>query len=62
VIANLWRVDDEAGRFFMRSFYEQWEKPGVSTAEALRRARQQTARKWSHPSQWAGWVLWGLVE
>ncbi len=66
VICSLWKVDDEATRALMTRFYELWNpkdgKPGLSTAEALRKAQElvRSQEKWKHPYYWAAWVLWGL--
>ena len=52
----------------MVKFYELWNpkdgKPGLPTAEALRRAQAfvRSQEKWRHPYFWAAWVLWGLPE
>jgi len=66
VICSLWKVDDEATRALMVKFYELWSpkdgKPGLPTAEALRKAQEfvKSQEKWKHPYYWAAWVLWGL--
>jgi CHAT domain-containing protein len=66
VICSLWKVDDEATRALMTRFYELWNpkdgKPGLSTAEALRKAQEfvRSQERWKHPFYWAAWVLWGL--
>jgi len=65
VICSLWKVDDEATRALMTKFYELWNpkdgKPGLETAEALRKAQEfvRSQKKWAHPYYWAAWVLWG---
>ncbi|MCC6217159.1 MAG: tetratricopeptide repeat protein [Polyangiaceae bacterium] len=66
VVCSLWRVDDDATRALMTSFYGFWNPkdgtPGLPTAEALRRAQQHVRAqpRWRHPYYWAAWVLWGL--
>ena len=45
---------DERGHF-----YEAWNEEGVSTQEALRRARAAVVAKHPHPACWAAWVVWG---
>lgn len=55
LVVSLWKVDDVATREFMERFYEEWNKEGVGTHEALRRARAAVAR----PADWAAWVVWG---
>ena len=68
VICSLWKVDDDATRALMTKFYESWNpkdgKPGLATAEALRKAQEfvKSHEKWKHPYYWAAWVLWGLPE
>lgn len=39
IVASLWPVDDESTRQLMVEFYRNYLKPGVSKAEALRRAQ-----------------------
>ncbi len=39
IMASLWPVDDESTRYFMVEFYRDYLKPGVSKAEAMRRAQ-----------------------
>jgi CHAT domain-containing protein len=66
VICSLWKVDDAATSAMMTEFYRLWNpkdgKPGLSTAEALRKAQEfvRSQPKWKHPYYWAAWVLWGL--
>ncbi len=66
VLCSLWKVDDEATRALMTTFYELWNPKdgtaGVGTAEALRKAQEfvRSHEKWKHPYYWAAWVLWGL--
>jgi CHAT domain-containing protein len=60
-IASLWAVDDESTSQLMINFYEQLTQPGVTKAEALRRAQinilQQS--KFQHPYYWSAFVLVG---
>lgn len=58
VTGSLWKVDDEATRTLMVSFYELWDprdgsKP-LGTAAALRAAQDpvRTQAKWKHPYSW----------
>jgi tetratricopeptide (TPR) repeat protein len=63
VLASLWKVDDEATHALMTAFYKRW-KAGSSASKALREAQQEVRSdpRWSHPSYWAAWVLWGLPD
>ncbi|WP_232435741.1 CHAT domain-containing protein [Rivularia sp. PCC 7116] len=60
-IASLWAVDDEATSQMMVDFYEQINQPGVTKAEALRKAQIKTLQqsKFRHPYYWAAFVLVG---
>jgi tetratricopeptide (TPR) repeat protein len=67
VLVSLWKVDDEATRALMETFYRLWNPASgqsVGAAEALRRAQEavRTQPKWRHPAYWAAWQLWGLGE
>ena len=68
VICSLWKVDDDATRVLMTKFYSLWNpkdgKPGLPTAEALKRAQEfvKSQERWKHPYYWAAWVLWGVPE
>jgi CHAT domain-containing protein len=60
-IASLWAVDDKATSQLMIDFYEELTQPGVSKAEALRKAQINTLQKsdFQHPYYWAAFVLIG---
>ncbi len=60
-IASLWPVDDESTSQMMVSFYEQLTQPGVTKAEALRRAQITILQKskFHHPYYWSAFVLVG---
>jgi tetratricopeptide (TPR) repeat protein len=64
VVANLWKVDDEAARVFSVAFHKTWSKDGATAARALRAARDAVRAdpRFSAPRHWAGWVLWGLPD
>ncbi len=64
VVVGLWKVDDEATRALMRSFYEAWDDEYVSVAAALGAARRAVRgeAQWSHPYYWAAWISWGLAD
>jgi CHAT domain-containing protein len=65
VIASLWAVEDRSTAALMRELYHQLMTPGVTPAEALRRAQQAmrtdasgaTAASRSHPFYWAGFTV-----
>ncbi|MEM6403239.1 MAG: CHAT domain-containing protein [Cyanobacteria bacterium P01_D01_bin.116] len=60
-IASLWAVDDESTSQMMVSFYEQLNQPGVTKAEALRRAQIKILQqsKFQNPYYWAAFILIG---
>lgn len=60
-LASLWPIHDEATSLLMTEFYRQLGTPGVSKAQALRRAQQQLAAitRYRHPGYWSGFVLIG---
>ncbi len=61
VIASSVRVDDEAGSYLSERFYHHW-RAGLSKAEALRAAQQDTRShrpEWRHPFFWAFYQLIG---
>ena len=60
-IASLWAVDDESTSQMMVDFYEQLTQPGVTKAEALRRAQIKILQqsKFQHPYYWSAFVLVG---
>ena len=60
-IASLWAVDDESTSQMMVSFYEQLNQPGVTKAEALRRAQIKILQqsKFQNPYYWAAFILNG---
>jgi CHAT domain-containing protein/Tfp pilus assembly protein PilF len=58
VIASLWSVEDESARELMISFYKHL-KGGMSKAEALGAAQDETRRTHPNPYYWAAFVLTG---
>ena len=63
LLVSLWKVEDEATAYLMRSFYTTWLKKGHGNlAAALRQAKLKMIRhrKFSHPKQWAAFVLVGI--
>jgi len=59
-LATLWAVEDQSTADLMAEFYRQIVKPGVTRAEALRRAQLSLLRgDYEHPYFWAPFVLVG---
>ncbi|AEE53419.1 CHAT domain-containing protein [Haliscomenobacter hydrossis] len=58
LLLSLWDVDDEVGRTFMQTFYEQW-LGGKSKPEAFRYTQLAIKAKYPHPFYWAGFILIG---
>ena len=58
LLLSLWDVDDEVGRTFMQTFYEQWLS-GKSKLEAFRYTQLAIKAKYPHPFYWAGFILIG---
>ncbi|MFM2138295.1 MAG: hypothetical protein RJA57_602 [Bacteroidota bacterium] len=61
VIMSLWNVDDEATAFLMGRFLYHLQQPSAHLpAEPLRKAMQDTRRKFPRPAQWASFTLFGI--
>lgn len=60
-IATLWQVNDASSAVLMAEFYNQLSQPGVTKAEALRRAQLSILQqgRYSDPYYWAPFVLVG---
>ncbi len=60
-IASLWSLDDQSSVPFTEAFYKHLGQPGVSRAEALRRAQQVMLQNpnFQAPRFWATYVLVG---
>ena len=61
VLANLWKVDDEATAELMKEFYKQLLESALTPAAALRQAQIAQMQKKSRqsPYYWAGFQLQG---
>ena len=60
VLATLWSVNDADVVPLIQDFYREWQKPGVTKAEALRRAQLNNINGNSgHPAIWAAFILVG---
>jgi CHAT domain-containing protein len=64
LMMSLWKVDDEATRYFMTEFYKYWLGDGHSVTahtkqEALEHAQAEVRAvpQWSDPDYWAAFVL-----
>ncbi len=59
VLGSLWLVQDEATSVLLSTFYEALAQPGVSRAEAMRRAQRRLIDDpaYAHPSSWAAFLL-----
>ncbi|MFE4108623.1 CHAT domain-containing protein [Almyronema epifaneia] len=60
-LATLWPVKDQAAAQLMTEFYRQLEAPGITKAEALRRAQQSFLANplYRDPFFWSAYVLVG---
>jgi len=60
-VGSLFRISDQASLRLMTEFYRQLAQPGVSRAEALRRAQLALLddAEFAHPQNWAPFLLIG---
>jgi len=60
-LASLWFINDESTVPLIEEFYTQLSQPGVTKAEALRRAQIKMIadRDYSHPAVWSPFILIG---
>jgi CHAT domain-containing protein len=60
-VATLWQVNDAATGLLVSEFYRQLATPGVSKAEALRRAQRALLAdlRYRHPGQWSAFMIIG---
>ena len=60
-LASLWMVSDKSTAEFMVQFYQELLKPGVTKAEAVRRAQLHLLKQpeFNHPYFWASFILVG---
>ena len=58
-MGSLWSISDEATSELIVAFYEALAKPGVTKAEALRRAQQSllASQRFQHPYYWSAFIL-----
>jgi CHAT domain-containing protein len=60
-LASLWFINDESTVPLIQEFYTQLRQPGVTKAEALRRAQIKMIgdRDYGHPAVWSPFILIG---
>lgn len=58
-VASLWKVHDEATMELFSTFYRELARPGISRAEALRRAQRTllAEKRFRHPIYWSAFLL-----
>ncbi len=58
-VASLWKVHDEATMELFTTFYRELGRPGVTRAEALRRAQRAllAEKRFRHPIYWSAFLL-----
>jgi len=61
LMATLWQVDDRSTSSLIKTFYENWQKKGMSKPEALRQAQMtvKAMKGYEHPFYWAGFIMIG---
>jgi CHAT domain-containing protein len=57
LIANQWRIREEATLSWIGAFYRAWTKRR-DAAQAARLAGQETRRAWPHPYYWGGFIFY----
>ena len=60
VLVSLWDVDDAAASALLQRFHREWT-PEVDPATALARAQawMRAQPRWTAPTHWAAWQIWG---
>jgi CHAT domain-containing protein len=60
-LASLWHINDQASSLLVSEFYRQLGEPGVSKAEALRRAQVSLLSdlRYRHPGYWSPFLVIG---
>ncbi len=60
-LATLWHINDEASSLLVAEFYRQLPRPGITKAQALRRAQLAMLAdlRYRHPGYWSPFLLIG---
>ncbi len=58
VISTLWRIQDQASRKLIVSFYRAWLEGGMSRIDALSHAKRMAIRDGLPLGTWSAFVLW----
>ncbi|MCL4798695.1 MAG: CHAT domain-containing protein [Burkholderiales bacterium] len=60
-LATLWHINDQASSMLVAEFYRQLGEPGVTKAEALRRAQRKLLAdlRYRHPGYWSPFLVIG---
>jgi CHAT domain-containing protein len=60
-LATLWHINDQASSLVVAEFYRQLREPGVTKAEALRRAQRKMLGdlRYRHPGYWSPFLVIG---
>ncbi len=60
-LATLWFINDRASSVLVSKFYRHLKSPGISKAEALRRAQRELLedRVYRHPAYWSPFLMIG---
>jgi CHAT domain-containing protein len=60
-LATLWHINDQASSLLVAEFYRQLREPGITKAEALRRAQRKMLGdlRYRHPGYWSPFLVIG---
>jgi len=59
IIMSLWKVDDDATSYFMKTFYDDY-LTNFNASQALAYAQQETRKVYKEPKYWAAFCLIGI--
>ena len=68
IVTNLWDVEDESGRSWILTFYQEYLKGGSTLAHSVRQAGlvrladRRDRKQSTHPFYWGGWLASGLYQ